>query len=100
MKIWLLALLLLGCNHEAQTSPTDAAFDLTGVRECGSGRIGVACPGHASGCPRKAWCDTSGVTAECRCGDQSVNVGGDCVCSDGDDPLHPGCGATGFAGCP
>ncbi len=100
MKLAIL-LLVLGCN-QSSTSVPDAALDLTGwtARDCGNGLIGVPCPGHATGCPKKAWCDTSGAMAVCRCGDQSVDVTGDCLCSGAPDPAHPGCTISSFAGCP
>ena len=91
MNRWLLALLLLGCD--ATLAPTkDAAADLTAVtaRDCGDGTQEVPCPGAKFGgtCPKKSWCDTSGATPVCRCGDQETLVGGIGV-------FFPG--ATGFA---
>ncbi len=91
---------LAGCCDDAATSDM-AAADLARPsgdgdgHQCGDGLTGVTC--GARQCPRRAWCDTSGATPVCRCGDLVTNVTPDCICTM-PDPSNPSCG-LGPAGC-
>ena len=62
----------------------------TGDRACSRDGAAVSC--GATMCQLGAWCDQSGASPVCKCGDQAAQGG--CTCNRA-DASHPGCGLLG-----